>query len=387
MKFQITLKNLYLENSHKKMNLIVITMDGARLDRIVKGNNYKKLIEKSIFFPKTITYAPFTIAAMHAVFSGTYGFKSGVNSYWKTPNFKKTEYKTLTKYLQDSNYYTYGDTINKLVLPKIGFDKLEIHDELNDDLLERHKKLLDEMKIKNDNDKNFFLYLHYSNIHTGIMQNVLKKFNNFSQEYFSNIKANSEYYDKLFNEADLYLGELIKHFDKLELNKNTLLVVISDHGISVGEKFGERAYGVFCYDYTLISTSLFLYPKLSPMTFENQVRSVDILPTILELLEIPNDTNYKKMDGKSLLPIINGKIEKRISFSQSGNPLNSTKPPKEPNVFAVRTDEWKYIRNIYDSTEELYSLISDPNEKINLIDEEKRKSIEMRSLMNQILDS
>ena len=369
------------------MNLIVITMDGARLDRIVKGNNYKKLIEKSIFFPKTITYAPFTIAAMHAVFSGTYGFKSGVNSYWKTPNFKKTEYKTLTKYLQDSNYYTYGDTINKLVLPKIGFDKLEIHDELNDDLLERHKKLLDEMKIKNDNDKNFFLYLHYSNIHTGIMQNVLKKFNNFSQEYFSNIKANSEYYDKLFNEADLYLGELIKHFDKLELNKNTLLVVISDHGISVGEKFGERAYGVFCYDYTLISTSLFLYPKLSPMTFENQVRSVDILPTILELLEIPNDTNYKKMDGKSLLPIINGKIEKRISFSQSGNPLNSTKPPKEPNVFAVRTDEWKYIRNIYDSTEELYSLISDPNEKINLIDEEKRKSIEMRSLMNQILDS
>ena len=42
------------------------------------------------------------------------------------------------------------------------------------------------------------------------MQNVLKKFNNFSQEYFSNIEKNSEYYDKLFNEADLYLGELIK---------------------------------------------------------------------------------------------------------------------------------------------------------------------------------
>ena len=369
------------------MNLIVVTMDGARLDRIINGHNYKKLIEKSIFFPKTITYAPFTIAAMHAIFSGTYGFKSGVNSYWKTPDFKKTEYKTLSKYLQDCNYYTCGDTINKLVLPKIGFDKLEIHDELNDDLLERHKKLFDEMKIKNDNDENFFLYLHYSKIHTGIMQNVLKKFNNFSQEYFSNIKKNSEYYDKLFNEADLYLGELIKYFNKLELNKNTLLVVISDHGISVGERFGERAYGVFCYDYTLISTSLFFHPKLSPMMVENQVRSVDILPTILELLEIPHDTNYKKMDGESLLPIINGKIEKRISFSQSGNPLDSTKPPKEPNVFAVRTDEWKYIRNIHDSTEELYSLVSDPNEKTNLIDEEKTKSIEMRTLMNEILDS
>jgi hypothetical protein len=87
------------------------------------------------------------------------------------------------------------------------------------------------------------------------------------------------------------------------------------------------------------------------------------------------------------MPLINGKEDKRIAFSQSGNPLNSGKPPKKPNVYAVRTDEWKYIKNIHNNTEELYFLKDDPNEEINLINIEKEKSDEMRYQMNKILNS
>ena len=71
------------------MNLIFITMDGARKDRTLTAKNYSNLISDSLFFSTVVTYAPFTIAAMHAVFSGTYGFKTGVNSYWSNLNFKK----------------------------------------------------------------------------------------------------------------------------------------------------------------------------------------------------------------------------------------------------------------------------------------------------------
>ena len=362
-------------------------MDGARADRIIKGKNYKKIISQSAFFPKVITYAPFTISAMHAVFSGVYGFKNGVNSYWSSNNFKKEFYKTLPKFLKDTAYVTFGDSINRLVLPSVGFDELKIHDELNDNLTERHKLLLEKMKELKQSGENFFLYLHYSNIHTGIMQKVLKKYDNFSEEYFSNKEKNSHFYDKLFNNADEYLGEIINHFKSLGLDEDTLLVIISDHGISIGEKFGERAYGVFCYDTTLISTALFCHPRISPITGKNQVRSIDILPTILELLSISHDKNYKEIDGISLMPLINGKEDKRIAFSQSGNPLNSGKPPKKPNVYAVRTDEWKYIKNIHNNTEELYFLKDDPNEEINLINIEKEKSDEMRFQMNKILNS
>ncbi len=362
-------------------------MDGARADRIIKGKNYKKIISQSAFFPKVITYAPFTISAMHAVFSGVYGFKNGVNSYWSSNNFKKEFYKTLPKFLKDTAYVTFGDSINRLILPSVGFDELKIHDELNDNLTERHKLLLEKMEKLKQSGKKFFLYLHYSNIHTGIMQEVLKKHDNFSEEYFSNKEKNSHFYDKLFNNADEYLGEIINHFKSLGLDEDTLLVIISDHGISIGEKFGERAYGVFCYDTTLISTALFCHPRILPITVKNQVRSIDILPTILELLSISHDKNYKEIDGISLVSLINGEEDKRIAFSQSGNPLNSGKPPKKPNVYAVRTDEWKYIKNIHNNTEELYFLKDDPNEEINLINIEKEKSDEMRYQMNKILNS
>ncbi len=366
------------------MNLIFITIDGARFDRIVNGNFYKKFINKSSFFSKTIPYAPFTIAAMHAVFSGVYGNHSGVDSYWSTPNFKKNKYKTLTEYLHDAGYITLGDSINKLILPKIGFDELTIHDELNDNLTQRHLSLLSDVnKLKNDK-KNFFLYLHYSNIHTGIMQQVLKKYDNFSEEYFSKKNENEKFYDTLFENADKYLENIITECEKLHLVDDTLIVVISDHGISVGEKLGERAYGVFCYDYTLNATSLFHHCSLPKTFVKNQVRSIDILPTILDILKIPTDPNYEKFDGQSLLPILDGDITPRIAFSQSGNPLNSGKPPKEPNVWAIRTDDWKFIMNIHDGTEELYDLQSDPHELNNLIDMKVEIATELRLKLKEL---
>lgn len=360
------------------MNLIFITIDGARVDRILKGKNCNNLIQQSAFFSKVIAYAPFTIAAMHAIFSGTYGNKTGVNSYWSSPKFKKNQYKTLTQYLHDEGYITVGDTINKLVLPTIGFDRLTIHDEVKEDLTERHTSLLNQAKKLTKEGKKFFLYLHYSNIHTGIMQEVLKKYDDFNKEYFSNKEKNEKFYDELFNKADEYLGKIIEHCEKLDLIDDALLVVVSDHGISVGEKYGERAYGVFCYDYTLISTALFHHKILPKIHVINQVRSIDILPTILEILSIKPDTNYEKFQGDSMIPLLYGKKESKIAFSQSGNPLKSGRPPEEPNVWAVRTEEWKFIKNIHDGTEELYNMLEDPNEENNMITKFPEKAKELR---------
>ncbi|WP_268544103.1 sulfatase [Candidatus Nitrosotenuis cloacae] len=367
------------------MNVIFITMDGARLDRIVNGVNYKKLIEKSAFFSKVIAYAPYTIAAMHAIFSGTYGNKTGVDSYWSNVHFKKDKYKTLTKYLQDAHYVTYGDVINKLVLPPSGFDQLIVHDELHDNLTIRHISLIDRMNLLRKEGKKFFLYLHYSNIHTGIMQEVLQKYNNFSTEYFSNRKKNEEYYDKLFLAADDYLGQIITHCEKIGIIDDTLIVVISDHGISVGEKIGERAYGVFCYDYTINSTALFYHKSLLPKLVNEQVRSIDVLPTILEILTIPIDPDYTVFQGESLIPFLYGKGKSRIAFSQSGNPLDTNRPPEKPNVWAIRTPQWKFIKNIHNKSEELYYLVDDPSEEKNVLSKFPEKAQEMRLELDRIL--
>ena len=84
-----------------KKNLIIIMIDGGRYDRAINSSLFKKLEANSIFFSNSITYGPHTIAAMHAVFSGSYGTRTGTNSYWSTFKFKKDEFKTLTEYFKN----------------------------------------------------------------------------------------------------------------------------------------------------------------------------------------------------------------------------------------------------------------------------------------------
>ena len=350
-----------------KKNVIIIMIDGGRLDSAQNSKIFNTLKSKSAFFSQTITYSPHTIAAMHAVFSGTYGTRSGTNSYWSTFKFKKDKFKTLTEYLHENNYYTHADLINQLVVPKQGFDNFIIHDELNDDLAKRHKELLKKVSVLEQKDKNFFLYLHYSKIHTGIMNEVLRVYNNKSKEFFDNRTKNEQRYATLFKNAEIYLQSVLDEINNLELEKNSLILVMSDHGISTGEKFGERAYGAFCYDYTLRTFTYFLSEEFTSSEITQQIRTVDFMPTILDYLKIAFDNNYEKPDGVSLMPLIYGKsMPEQIAYSETGNPLDKKEPPKEPNTKSVRTSKWKLILNRYDDSKELYNLELDPNEEKNL---------------------
>ena len=157
--------------------------------------------------------------------------------------------------------------------------------------------------------------------------------------------------------------------NSLGLEKNSVILVMSDHGISVGEKIGERAYGAFCYDYTLRTFAYFIMPGFNPSEISQQVRTVDFMPSILEFLHIPLDKNYSNLDGESLLPLIKGqKVSEKIAYSETGNPLEEKKPPKTPNTKSVRTSKWKLIINEHDNSKELYDLENDPDENENLID-------------------
>ena len=329
-------------------------IDGARLDYSSKSKIFNSLKQSSVYFSQPITYGPHTIAAMHAVFSGTYGTKTGTNSYWSTYQFKKDKFKTISEYLHDENYYTKADIVNELVIPKQGLDEFFIHDEMKDDLTLRHKTFLEEMKSKNDQGQSFFLYLQYSNIHTGIMNEVLKVYDNFSKEYFDNREKNEKRYDALFKNAEKYISEMLQKIKELGFFENSLILIMSDHGISVG-------------DYTLRTFAYLLMPETHPVEISQQVRTIDFMPTLLDYLTIPLDTNYQLIDGESLRPLIKGeKTPEKIAYSETGNPLHDTKPPKEPNTKSVRTSQWKLILNEYDDTKELYDLVNDPHENRNL---------------------
>ena len=113
-------------------------IDGGRVDFAKDSEFFQKIQSKSIHFINSITYAPYTNAAMHAIFSGTYGNRTGTNSYWSTYSFKKEKFKTLTEYLAAENYYTCADIVSELVIPQQGFNEFLVHNEENDDLISKH---------------------------------------------------------------------------------------------------------------------------------------------------------------------------------------------------------------------------------------------------------
>ena len=347
-----------------RKNVILICIDGGRLDHAQSSKIFNSMLSKGIFFPQTITYAPYTNSAIHAVISGSYGNRIGCFSNSHSIKFKKSEIKTLTEYLQENGFFTYADVHSSIVLPKIGFDEYQVFDESLVDLTQRHSKILEMLDEKK---QNFFLYLHFSSIHDGIRDKVLKAYNNFSDEYFDNKKENEKRYNSLFNLAESYLDNITKKISELDLWKDSIIVVFSDHGVSIGEKIGERAYGAYCYDYTIKTFSYFLSSKFKEKEIPMQIRHVDFMPTILEQLNIKLDDNFKPLDGVSLIPLMSGKpFDEKIAYTETANPLNENTPPKKPNTKSVRTSKWKFILNEYDNSKELYNLENDPNELKNI---------------------
>ena len=350
-----------------KKNIIFINIDGGRIDRATKSHSFNKLKSKSIFFSQTITYAPYTTAAIHALGSGCYGNRTGTNSYWHSLRFNRNKFKSLVDYLKENGYFTYADAQSDLIWANHGFDEFHVHDEQQDDLISLHTDILEKINIKNNNRKNFFLFLSYSKIHTGYMNEVMKVYDNYSKEYFENRELNEKRYDTLFHYAEQYLEKLMEKIENLGLDKNSLIFIFSDHGTSVGEKLGECAYGAFCYDYTLKTLAYLWSNDFEPKEITNQVRHIDFMPTILDYLGIEIDKNFEKIDGESLLPLINGeKLSEKFAFSETANPLKEKSPPDIPNTKSIRTSNWKLIFNEYNNTRELYDLKNDPHEKNNL---------------------
>ncbi|MAE43269.1 hypothetical protein CMO93_05840 [Candidatus Woesearchaeota archaeon] len=352
----------------KKPNIIMIKIDAVRCDALDKTSFYQELKKKSIFFSNLITYAPYSIGSLHSTFSGMYGNQNGVNGYYKSFSFDKENCFTLTQYLKEQGYYTEADWLNRNIAPQQGFDKIRVYDEHKDDVLKRHTQVLNQIKTKEP----FFLSLDHVAVHTELVTNVLKKYDDFSEEYFNDKDNNFKRYLEWVKQSGVYLKAVLEKIKELGLWENSIILIFSDHGTSVGDKIGEKAYGVYLYDYSL-RCFLYLIGKDFPknLHINSLVRTIDILPTILEILKIKEKENYKKIHGKSFLPFIYGKEEERIAYSETGGLGGPTPSPEIHNVQGVRTNKWKLIYNKENKKKELYDLERDPNEENNVIGEHK----------------
>ena len=153
----------------KLPNIIFITIDGLRNDRVQLSPELSRFADESQFFPNNIVAAPYTLASMFSIFSSIYPSKNGVDGYRCFLKFKKDKIKTITQYLKDAGYRTVAD-INEKIVPEQGFDVFDIYGE-DEDLSERHSTIVKKMAR---GKRPFFLYLHYIRIHDDVVKAALE---------------------------------------------------------------------------------------------------------------------------------------------------------------------------------------------------------------------
>jgi choline-sulfatase len=170
------------------------------------------------------------------------------------------------------------------------------------------------------------------------------------------------YKDHLYDGEIAYADSAVANFMAFLKNRgwyqNAMVIAVADHGEGLGQH-GEDTHGIFLYDST---THVPLIVKLpggtdSGSVVDAQVRTTDILPTVLDLLGIPAPA---KLDGESLRPYFGGSDSNdRSAFGETDYPLRFGWAP----LRSVRTEGFEFIEA---PRPELYNLRKDPGQLQNI---------------------
>ncbi len=319
----------------KRPNFIFITMDAVRHDRLsCYGQGGKTPVLDSIasdgvLFEEVISASNLTPVAHASILTGLYPHKHGL----RTP-FDRVRAKLTAEYFHENGYRTSGFVgVSLLGSAKgfnSGFDHFNEPDETTawrktcyvkggfkhgapTDDLSGHSMVLwgnnwtDRMFqwIRSNHNLPFFLWGHYFECHEGAEKLLLEQGHIKKQD-----PSEHRYYDTKIRHMDAcLLGGLLHLLRELGLEESTYLVITSDHGANLGEHpippkkdLGvDYPQHVTMFDCDIRIPLIMKGPGLpSGKRVKGMVRSVDILPTILDLAGI----EVENTDGVSLAPFI-----------------------------------------------------------------------------------
>jgi arylsulfatase A-like enzyme len=285
--------------------IILISVDAADSRHLGLYGYYRKtspnidlISNDGIWFKYCITPSNWTGTSLSSMFTSKYYTNLKVTKKgYTTPDRSPT----LTKILKDNGFKTFiiredNYRVNKLPEINRGVDK---HILINDDELKTKSA-----KALISKHKKIFLFLHYSaphahyDIHDGV-------------KIFGN--SDVDKYDNELAYVDREIGRLIDFLKSKKLYQDTLIIITSDHGEMFSH--GYKYHGGSLYNPEIMVPLFFKGLGKKNSVFYQKVSSIDIFPTILNLLNIPPPED---INGVSLLPLIylNQYYRERIILSE-----------------------------------------------------------------------
>jgi len=400
-------------------NIIFISLDALQESHVHSFgyvNNITPTIDQiansGYKFTNAISVSSWTVPASMTWFTGVYPSQHKVtNKYTIFTNQKKVisnlkklspNITTLAEILKEHGYLTGGFTgdagVNGIFGFNAGFDVYFDNTTPFSGFDVSEPKAL--AWIQKNKDKKIFLFLHGYDMH-GQYEPKLGfdyRYVNFTYKgiyngspqqeaelrelglEFGSITLGSDdvrfwraIYDEKINRADTQLNTFLKEYEKMGLMNKTIFIITSDHGTELYEH-KRLDHGFTLYDELIHVPLIIKLPNQEQgVTLPNQISSIDIMPTILELAGIRGDEKIQtQMMGSSLVPLMLGENMQVDAFSETNYRLYTYKR-------SVRTyDDWKYIYTIETGKEELYNLNTDPSETNNLITSNLQKGYELK---------
>ena len=336
-----------------KTPVILITIDTLRADRLTcygyakgKTANIDSLAADGVLFENAYAQTPITLPSHATILTGTYPMYHKVQD---VVGRLRDGVPTLAESLKQNGYAT-GAFVGSTVLSarwrlNRGFDvyddRFSVQEGLRQvdfDRLERRAEdviapTLGWLEAKAQQP--FFLWVHLFDPHDPYTPPPP-----FSEEF------RDRPYDGEIAYVDASLARLFEKLKGLGLYDRSFIVLMSDHGESLGEH-QEMHHGYFVYDATLKIPLILKFPgsRFRGTRLPNKVRCVDIAPTILQQVSIPSPPSFQ---GESLLAMVAGKragvnlpvysetYYPKVHFNWS--PLFSYQPDDDKYIEAPRSE-------------------------------------------------
>lgn len=424
------------------MNILLFVIDALRPDHLSYNGYFRDtspnidgIAKEGTFFENAYCTLPRTDPTLASIFTGLYPNNHGIRLVYS--NAFKENTASLPEILRSHGYKTAfmdADALHEPCIAK-GFEDFNLlRWKVKNKLVRGIRKIIKSPDffgptqqyadlavkwIKKNPSKKFFLCYHPIDLHWPYYTPIpfdhmydpgykgAHDFNTLANGklprgdvIFGNIKLPQEeikhavaHYDGSIKYIDAQIGKILQCLRDNGIEEDTLVILTADHGENFGEHDFYFQHGASLYETSIKVPLIFKNSKIIPKNsiVKCRVQLTDVMPTILDILNIPI---IDKIDGTSLLPLIEGKTDKSRNFIFAESIEEHFKGNKRVFFPGVRgkwramiVGNWKiiYIPHPENDIFELYNLEKDPKEEHNLIDKEKETAEIMKKKILEYL--
>ncbi len=384
------------------MNLIICSLDTLRADHLsCLGNdrgltpNLDRIASEGALFTQTFATDIPTQPSHTALFTGQFGVHTGIVSHFHPASYLPEDTLWLPSLLRKNGYTT--GAVDHLFAMKDwfirGYDDYmpppgrsrspgSVINEIGFPWMDEHA------------EEDFFLFLHFWDAHIPYLPpspfkerfshrtagkidpHITEKLEGrpsyplFKKNLYDfldsmpNLDFIADLYDAEVAYLDFEINRIFEHLGELGLLEDTMVVLFGDHGENMTEHDAWFDHAGLYDSVTHVPLILWAPGKVPVAQSSAMVTLVDVLPTVLEVLGLPE---AEGIDGRSLMPLARGETTShRDQVMLSEATWQAAR--------GVRTPEWKYIKfmqsTIYGRDGvELYDLAEDPDEQHNVADD------------------